>query len=438
MTSKKKLIDIEQGARERAVIVGITGPSASRAQAEEYLEELALLVDTAGADVIHRIIQDRNTIDVATFIGKGKAEQIAAIITDENIHLTVFDDDLSSVQIRNLERVLNCKVIDRSGLILDIFTKRAKSNEARTQVALAQYEYLLPRLTRQWTHLSKQYGGIGTKGPGETQIETDRRMIRKRISHLREKLERINQQREIQRHGREELTRVALVGYTNAGKSTLMNLLSQADVLVENRLFATVDSTVRCIPLDAGTKILLSDTVGFIRKLPHNLIASFKSTLAEVTEADILLHVIDISHPLWEEQIAIVGSTLHEISAEGKSTMMVFNKIDLLEDRGILELVGKKYQNNVCISAARAINISTLKEKLSLLVQDAYIDRTFIFSQNQYDLIARIHDVAEVLSQHYAHDHVEMHIRVRQSELDRLVQLFPKHTVKSQKQNHNN
>jgi GTP-binding protein HflX len=431
MTSQKKLIDIEQEARERAVIVGITGPFTSRAQAEEYLEELALLVDTAGADVVHRIIQERHTIDVATFIGKGKAEQIASIVTDDNIQLVVFDDDLSTVQVRNLERVFNCKVIDRSGLILDIFTKRAKSIESRTQVALAQYEYLLPRLTRQWTHLSKQYGGIGTKGPGETQIETDRRMIRKRISHLREKLGRISQQRETQRRGREEQTRVALVGYTNAGKSTLMNLLSHADVLVEDRLFATVDSTVRSVSLDAGTTILLSDTVGFIRKLPHNLIASFKSTLAEVTEADILLHVVDINHPLWEEQIAIVNSTLHEISADGKPTMMVFNKIDLLEERGILELLGKKYQNSVCISAARAINVSALKEKLSLLVRDAFVERTFTFSQNQYDLIAQIHNVAEVLSQNYDHERIELHVRVRQSELERLTRFLPNPTAES-------
>lgn len=425
MASKKKLIDIERDARERAIIAGITGPSASRAQAEEYLEELALLADTAGADVVHRIIQDRDSIDVATFIGKGKAEQIAALVTEDNVQIVIFDDDLSTVQVRNLERVFNCKVMDRSGLILDIFTKRAKSNEARTQVALAQYEYLLPRLTRQWTHLSKQYGGIGTKGPGETQIETDRRMIRKRISHLREKLGRINQQREIQRHGREEFTRVALVGYTNAGKSTLMNLLSHADVLVENRLFATVDSTVRIITLDASTEVLLSDTVGFIRKLPHNLIASFKSTLAEVTEADILLHVVDINHPMWEEQIAIVNSTLHEISAEGKPTMMVFNKIDLLKERGILEMLGRKYQNSVSISAARAINVSALKEKLSVLVHDATIERTFTFSQSQYNIIARIHDVAEVLSQKYDHDRIEVRVRLRQSELNRLSGLFP-------------
>ena len=434
MTAKSKLIDIDREGRERAVIVGVTGPSASRAQTDEYLEELALLADTAGADVIHRIVQHRDSIDVATFIGKGKAEQIAAIVAEENIHIVIFDDDLTTVQIRNLERLITCKVIDRAGLIIDIFTKRAKSNEARTQVALAQYEYLLPRLTRQWTHLSKQYGGIRTKGPGETQIETDRRMIRKRISHLREKLGHINQQREIQRRGREELTCIALVGYTNAGKSTLMNLLSLSDVLVENRLFATVDSTVRSIQLDAATKVLLSDTVGFIRKLPHNLIASFKSTLAEVTEADALVHVVDISHPLWEEQIAIVESTLHEISADGKPTLIVFNKIDRLGDRGMLESLGRKYQNNVCISASRAINISALKEKLLNLVRDAYVERTFTFSQNQYNLIARIHDVAEVISQRYTHDQVEVRVRLRQSELDKLVQLLPRQAVRQSSQ----
>ncbi len=286
------------------------------------------------------------------------------MIEEQGIQLAIFDDDLRPGQVRNLEIIFKCKVLDRSGLILDIFSKRARSNAARTQVALAQYEYLLPRLTRQWTHLSKQFGGIGTKGPGETQIETDRRMIRKRISTLKEKLEHISRTRETQRKGRKQFPRVALVGYTNAGKSTLMNALSHADVHVEDRLFATLDSTVRAVQLESNVKILLSDTVGFIRKLPHHLIASFKSTLAEVVESNILLHVIDLTHPLWEEHVEVVQNTLNDLGAVEKPTILVFNKIDALEDREIITPISRKWPDSVFISASRGINLSTLKEKI--------------------------------------------------------------------------
>ncbi|HUI64610.1 MAG TPA: GTPase HflX, partial [Bacteroidota bacterium] len=299
--------------KERAMLVGVATPSTRRGRVEEYLDELALLAESSGASVVGRMVQERRTIDPAFFIGRGKAEELAARTEAEGVDLVLFDDDLTSVQVRNLERLINRKIVDRSGLILDIFAGRARTNEAMTQVELAQLQYMLPRLTRQWTHLSKQFGGIGTKGPGETQIETDRRAIRTRISRLNAKLKRISKERAEQRKGRERLPRVALVGYTNAGKSTIMNCFSGAEVLVEDRLFATLDSTVRLVTLSPVHKILLSDTVGFIRKLPHHLIASFKSTLDEVTEADILLHVVDMSHPLFGEQILVVNDTLEEI-----------------------------------------------------------------------------------------------------------------------------
>ncbi|HCV42280.1 MAG TPA: GTPase HflX, partial [Bacteroidetes bacterium] len=294
----------ETTRRERAILIGVATRESPRGKVEDYLQELALLADSAGADVVLKVIQERQNIDAAFYIGSGKADELAFLVEEKRIDLVVFDDDLSAVQVRNLEKLVKCKIVDRSGIILDIFASRARTSEAKTQVELAQLQYMLPRLTRQWTHLSKQFGGIGTKGPGETQIETDRRAIRHKISHLNTKLKRIAKERAEQRKGRENFPRVALVGYTNAGKSTLLNWLSKADVLVEDRLFATLDSTVRLVSLSPAHKILLSDTVGFIRKLPHHLVASFKSTLEEVAEADILLHVVDVSHPLFEEQIS--------------------------------------------------------------------------------------------------------------------------------------
>jgi GTP-binding protein HflX len=384
--------------RERALLIGLSVFPTTREQAQDHIDELESLVDTAGAETIVKVIQGLPREDGATFIGKGKVEEIAAICIDENITLVVVDDELSPVQARNLGKMLDRKVIDRTALILDIFASRAQSSEARTQVELAQLQYLLPRLTRQWTHLSKQYGGIGTKGPGETQIETDRRMIRTRIGHLREKLEKIDTQRETQRKGRQELFRVALVGYTNAGKSTLMNELSGADVHAENRLFATLDTTVRSVELEAGRKILVSDTVGFIRKLPQHLIASFRSTLAEVKEADLLLHVIDAASPTVMEQIAVVEETLSSIGASDVPTLMVFNKVDLLEPGSdTLSDLKARYPNLIAISAATGIGLGALREKLSETVEQSLVERNIQVPIAFYNLLGKVHEWADVL-----------------------------------------
>jgi len=418
------MIELEGTDRERCIIVGVSTRAVGRVETEEYLNELELLADTAGADVVARMSQDRDRIDSATFIGKGKVEEIHKLIVEQMIPLVIFDDDLTAVQVRNLERILECKVLDRSGLILDIFVSRAKSNEAKTQVELAQLQYILPRLTRQWTHLSKQFGGIGTKGPGETQIETDRRMIRSRISHLKEKLERISQQRSTQRKGRLHHTRAALVGYTNTGKSTLLNLLSGSDVFVENRLFATLDPTTRLVPLNPSIQMLMTDTVGFIRKLPHHLVASFKSTLEEVTEADLLLHVVDVSSPTFEEQIKVVKDTLAELGANDKPTLMVFNKIDLLTDRAILQALADEYPHRVFISAMRGINILGLKDEVLLLLKKEFVEETFRVRQDQQKLISQLHSAGEVLERIYEDAEVVLRMRIRRKDKDRVENLI--------------
>jgi len=313
--------------QERAIIIGIATSEQDPDQVKEFLDELAFLVDTAGAIPAGRFIQKMEVPNSRTYIGKGKLAEIREYIHAHEIDIAVFDDELSSSQIRNIEEELNIRVLDRTNLILDIFASRAKTAYAKTQVELAQYEYLLPRLAGMWTHLERQRGGIGLRGPGETEIETDRRIIRDKISNLKEQLKKIDRQMNTQRKNRGRLVRVSLVGYTNVGKSTLMNLLSKSDVFAENKLFATLDTTVRKVVI-GNLPFLLSDTVGFIRKLPHHLVESFKSTLDEVREADILLHVVDISHPQFEEQIMIVNQTLHDIKASNKPTVVVFNKID--------------------------------------------------------------------------------------------------------------
>ena len=316
-----------QKIAERAILVGLITRETDKEKANEYLDELSFLVDTAGGIPVNRFIQALDTPNPKTFVGTGKLEEIKAYIKAAEIVLVVFDDELSPSQLRNVERELECKVLDRTNLILDIFAKRAQTAHAKVQVELAQYQYLLPRLTGMWTHLERQKGGIGLRGPGETEIETDRRIIRDKIALLKKRLIDIDKQMATQRKNRGSMIRVALVGYTNVGKSTLMNLLSKSEIFAENKLFATLDTTVRKVVIE-NLPFLLSDTVGFIRKLPHSLVESFKSTLDEVRESDILLHMVDISHPEFEDQIKTVNQTLAEIGAGDKPIIMVFNKVD--------------------------------------------------------------------------------------------------------------
>ncbi len=312
---------------EKAVLVGVITARQDEEKVHDYLDELEFLLDTAGAIPDKRFVQKLSMPDSRTFVGSGKLAEIAEYVKAANIDIVVFDDELSGSQTRNIEKELGCRILDRPLLILDIFAKRARTTTAKTQVELAQYQYLLPRLTRLWTHLEKQRGGIGMRGPGEKEIETDRRIIRDKITLLKEKLKDIDKQKITQRKNREELIRVALVGYTNAGKSTTMNLLSKSDVFAENKLFATLDTTVRKVVI-GNLPFLLTDTVGFIRKLPHSLVESFKSTLDEVREADLLIHIVDISHSSFEEQLEVAQQTLAEIGCADKPTIMVFNKID--------------------------------------------------------------------------------------------------------------
>lgn len=321
-----KMIDTARQT-EYVVLVGIIAPGQGEEEVNEYLDELAFLAETAGAEPVKRFVQKLGTPNSKTFLGSGKMEQVEAFVSANEIDIVIFDDELSPSQLRNIEKILNCRILDRTNLILDIFARRAQTAHARVQVELAQYQYLLPRLTRMWTHLERQRGGIGFRGPGETEIETDRRIIRDKITRLKLQLEKIDRQMITQRKNRGHMIQVALVGYTNVGKSTIMNLVSKSEVFAENKLFATLDTTVRKVVIE-NLPFLLSDTVGFIRKLPHSLVESFKSTLDEVREADILCHVVDISHTGFEEQIAVVNETLKEIGATNKKVILVFNKID--------------------------------------------------------------------------------------------------------------
>ena len=361
------MIEIKE-TEERAILVALRTRDLTKEKVSEHLSELEELANTAGATTVFKIIQDKASADKALYIGKGKTEEIAELSELNDITTIIFDDDLSPVQVRNLEKAINRKIVDRSALILDIFASRAQTKEAKTQVELAQLQYMLPRLTRAWTHLSKQYGGIGTKGPGETQIEADRRMIKNRISLLKGKLEKIEQQRETQSQKRKDFKRVSLVGYTNAGKSTLFNLMTKEDVLAEDRLFATLDSTTRIVSFDKSNKILMSDTVGFIRKLPHNLVASFKSTLNEVRESDVLLHIIDASNPYFQEHIEVVESTLADIGCKDKVIVKVFNKVDILSQSDLQFILGT-YKDAVLISALRGMNIGKLIDRIISLTK---------------------------------------------------------------------
>lgn len=359
--------------RETAVLISVVGKDTLQHEVDEHLEELEFLVLTAGAVTKKTFVQRLVKPDIRTYIGKGKLEEVESYTSNHEIDMLVFDDDLLPSQVRNLEQVLKCKILDRSLLILDIFSLRAQTAQAKTQVELAQYEYMLPRLTNMWTHLSKQKGGIGMKGPGETELETDRRIVRDKIALLKKKLVKIDNQTLTQRKNRSRMVRVALVGYTNVGKSTIMQLLSKADVFAENKLFATVDSTVRKVVIDQ-VPFLLTDTVGFIRKLPHSLIESFKSTLDEIREADIILHVIDISSQAHEEQFDIVMNTLADIDCADKKILNVYNKIDLFESEEPVNWVKKtrKNPNSVYISAGKKKNIDILKNKLFPMVRKSH------------------------------------------------------------------
>lgn len=407
--------------RERAIIVGVIFPNQTRAQVEEYLDELELLADTAGADVIYRVYQERERPDPAFFIGRGKAEQIAKMVDEDKIDIVIFDDDLSGAQVRNLEEVINCKVIDRTTLILDIFASHARTASAKIQVELAQLEYLLPRLTGKWRHLSKQYGGIGTKGPGETQLETDRRLVKRKIAILKRKLNEIDNQRKVQRKGRRDIFRVALVGYTNAGKSTLLNVMADANVYVEDKLFATLDATTRVVRLSPTRKILLTDTVGFIRKLPHHLIASFKSTLDEIVEADILIHVVDISAVNFREQIKVVEQTLDELGALDKPIITAFNKIDKLEDISLIYNLANEFKDAVFISASRGVNIQALKDKILSIIDDYYVEITGKVSVSNSEAMSLIYKLGEVLDVKYTDDeHLTLKIKIEKRHLPKI------------------
>jgi GTP-binding protein HflX len=331
---------------ERAVLVGLINKDQTDTQVQEYLDELAFLAETAGAVAVKRFTQKLLHPDSRTFVGKGKLEEIKKYVDGKNIRIVIFDDELTGAQINNIEKEIEVKVIDRSDLILDIFAHRAKTAQAKAQVELAQYQYILPRLRGMWKHLERLGGGIGTRGPGETEIETDRRIVRDKISLLRKRLAEIDKQAFTQRKDRGEFIRVALVGYTNVGKSTIMNLLSKREVFAENKLFATLDTTTGKVVFE-NTPFLLSDTVGFIRKLPHHLVESFKSTLDEVREADILLHVVDISHPAYEEQFGVVNKTLQELKAFEKPTLTIFNKMDLYEERTFDEWLEESTKNEL-------------------------------------------------------------------------------------------
>ena len=418
------MIEVSGRTNERAILAALDTRQTSRDIVEEHLSELEELALTAGAETVMKLIQDRSVRDSAFYIGKGKAEELAYLVEQNEIDLVIFDDDLSPVQVRNLEKLINKKIIDRSGLILDIFASRAKTNEAKTQVELAQLQYMLPRLTRAWTHLSKQYGGIGTKGPGETQIETDRRIIRNRISHLKEKLKKIERQRDTQSRQRKDLIRITLVGYTNAGKSTLFNLLTNADVFAEDKLFATLDSTTRILDFDKTEKLLISDTVGFIRKLPANLVASFKSTLNEVRYADIILHLVDITHPYYEDQIAVVDQTLKELESDKKMQIKVFNKVDALMDKNRISYIRNKYPDSIIISAQRGINISQLKQKLTEITESAYVEGIIDLGLNESKKAARIHTLAEVLSTEYDEDTMRITYRTNRENSEKIKKLL--------------
>jgi GTP-binding protein HflX len=408
--------------QESALLVGLALPGIPTWEAEESLDELARLTDTASIAIIEKVLQNRKRIDTTYYVGKGKAEELKDLAIRCEADMIIFDNDLSPAQMRNLEKLTDKRILDRSAIILDIFSQHAKTRTAQVQVELAQLNYLMPRLTRQWSHLSRQAGGgairgmgaAGVRGPGETQLEIDRRLVRGRISQLQRELDRISSQMETSRKSRGDSFRVALVGYTNAGKSTLMRALSGSDVLVEDRLFATLGSTTRAVEVDPRHKILLTDTVGFIRRLPHHLFASFRATLEETVGADLLLHVVDLSHPHYDHQMEIVQSVLNDLGVESRPTITVLNKIDQIGEGDEIDShikAAARQPNRVAISAQTGAGIDVLLEKILSRCQEHEVTLDLKVPQAEGRLLSQLHEHAEILEQSYDAD--DAHLRVR-------------------------
>lgn len=409
---------------ERTLLVAIPKKGTSKETIEEHLEELSSLVLTAGGEVVDTIYQEVISLNPATAIGKGKVQEIKSIIKDKEINLVVFDDELTPVQTKNLESEFQVKVIDRTTLILAIFAKHARTNEAKAQVELAQLQYMLPRLTRLWTHLSKQYGGIGTRGPGEKQIESDRRMIKLRIQRLQKKLSEIAKQKQIERKPRSNFYKFALVGYTNAGKSTLMRHLTNANVLVEDKLFATLDTTTKALRLLNDRIVLISDTVGFIRKLPTHLVASFRSTLNEVQFADALIHIADASHRYLSEQISIVEETLESLNITNKPRILVLNKIDLIQDKEYIKFLQKEYEEAILISAERGINITALLNRMTSIMESETRYVKLLLPYNKMELLPLVYKFSSIVRREEKNEGIEFLTKLLKQEESLFVNIF--------------
>ncbi len=417
--------------KEKAILVGVKLPSASRFAVEESLQELALLTETAGGEVLETVVQERQKLNPTFFIGKGKTQEIKNLSSRLGANIIIFDDDLTPAQVHNLEKTLDTKVIDRSWLILDIFAKRAKSKEAKVQVELAQLKYLLPRLTRGWTHLSRQEGGIGTKGPGETQLEVDRRRVNRKIQELEKGLLKIDRERKVQRRKRKDIFKVTLIGYTNVGKSTLFNQLTSSSVFVEEKLFATLDSTTRLLRIakngkpPEGVKIVVTDTIGFIRKLPHHLVASFKSTLDEVRLADLLLHVADVSHPEFHQHIAKVNEVLSELGSLEKPTLVVYNKIDKLGGRYPFSLPphSERKDDGIFVSAQEGIGISGLAERIAEFTKEDWVEARLFLEKGNSDLLPLVYKMGVVMESRFENGGISLRIRGKKENLQKIRKL---------------
>lgn len=407
----------------RCILVGVTLPFLPYQKVEEYLDELSFLAETSGATEVERIIQKREEIDAAYFIGEGKAKDIAEKCRKEKISLVIFDDELSPSQVKNLEKVIGVKILDRTGLILDIFAKRARTRESQAQVSLAQYNYLLPRLTRAWRHLSRQAGGIGTRGVGETQLETDRRVIRKRIQKLNEEIEAISKRRNVQSRRRENTFICSLVGYTNVGKSTLMNALTGSKLFAENRLFATLDTTFRRLKSPFfGQKILIVDTIGFIRKLPHSLVASFNSTLSEISNSDLIIHIIDVSHPNYEEQFSVVKESLSTLNCIEIPSLTLLNKSDIAPE-GFLSRALKMFPDSLPVSAKTLYNIDLVKKAILREAQKAFKGNVFKIPFDKIEQYEKLKKKVSVLSEQYLEECLKVEVRGRAEIIQKISKL---------------